>query len=116
MRSREELNCGISRSARHTAFTTKGRKVSFVPAASASARWALRKLSSSVTSAVSNWVTWGTVTQLRCRLAAESLRTRFSGWSSVGPNLEKSISGGRATETPAIATPAALPLASAPFT
>ena len=67
-------------------------------------------------SASSNWVTWGTVTQLRCRFAAESLRTRLSGWSSVGPNLEKSISRGAATLTPAMGTPAAVPLASIPFT
>ena len=60
-------------------------------------------------SASSCCVTCGIDTQLRCRFAAESLRMRFSGSISVGPNCAKSNFSGAATATPAIGTPADVP-------
>lgn len=44
-------------------------------------------------SASSCWVTCGIASQLRCRFAPESFLIRESGFSSIGPNFAKSISG-----------------------
>ena len=62
-------------------------------------------------SASSNCVTCGTVTQLRCRFAAESLRIRFSGCELGRRRTSRSRSrAARATAMPAIGTPAAAAL------
>jgi hypothetical protein len=52
-----------------------------------------RKSSRSVMSASSWFVTWGIITQLRCRLAPEIFLIRDRGLLSTGPNLAKSICG-----------------------
>ena len=52
-----------------------------------------RNASSSVTSASSWLVTWGTFTQARCRCGPEMRLIRESGRVSISPNLEKSTAG-----------------------
>ena len=70
-----------------------GSTVSLTPAFSAAAFWATRKASMSVMSDWSNWVTCGTFSQLRCRLAAPTCIRRVIATSSTSPNLLKSTSG-----------------------
>src|SRR5208282_5231466 len=53
----------------------------------------LRNASSSVTSASSNCVTWGIITQLRARFALEIFLMRESALVSIAPNFAKSILG-----------------------
>src|SRR5450830_1845025 len=76
-----------------------------------------RNASRSVTSASSNCVTCGIMTQLRCRLGPEIFLMRDSGSNSVAPNLLKSSDGhgskSRPTPEPALAT-GALGAATAP--
>ena len=67
--------------------------MSLAPRCSASARRDLRKASSSVMSASSNWVTCGTFSQLRCILAAVILSILPRSTTSTGPKAAKSTSG-----------------------
>src|SRR5471030_1774931 len=65
-----------------------------------------RNASRSVTSASSNCVTCGIMTQLRCRLGPLIFLMRDSGSSSVGPNLLKSTDGHGSTLMPPPDAPA----------
>src|SRR5471032_1290333 len=65
-----------------------------------------RNASRSVTSASSNCVTCGIMTQLRCRFGPLIFLMRDSGSSSVGPNLLKSITGHGSTLMPPPDAPA----------
>src|SRR5258706_9850237 len=67
--------------------------VSLKPPFSATCAFSLRKVSSSVMSASSCWVTWGMETQLRCRNPPDSFLMRDSGFASTGPNFAKSTCG-----------------------
>src|SRR5215218_9200159 len=52
-------------------------------------------------SASSLWVTWGTLSQERCRKGPDSFLIRGSGTVSTGPNLEKSWAGNSGMPAPA---------------
>ncbi|MNP58535.1 hypothetical protein D3C76_1534600 [compost metagenome] len=91
--ARELLKSGISLRMCAQAFSRIGSTVSLTPAFSATAFCATRKASASVMSAESNWVTCGTFSQLRCRLAAPTCIRRVIATSSTSPNLLKSTSG-----------------------
>ena len=61
-------------------------------------------------SASSNWVTWGIMTQLRCRFGPDSFLMRDNSCSSTSPNLVKSTFGhgnkSRPTPLPPLDAPA----------
>src|SRR3989304_3841750 len=67
--------------------------VSRPPTASVLGAYFFRRSSSSVTSALSNWVTWGTTFQERLTLRAVAWRMPSIWAMSTGPHLERS--GGR---------------------
>ncbi|MCY1426098.1 hypothetical protein D9M71_419090 [compost metagenome] len=91
--ARELLKSGISFSTWAQALSRIGSTVSLTPAFSAAAFCAARKASTSVMSALSNWVTCGTFSQLRCRLAAPTCIRRVIATSSISPKRLKSTSG-----------------------
>src|ERR1035437_6485833 len=71
----------------------KASIVTLIPSFECASLISLRNASSSVTSASSNCVTWGIITQLRARFALEIFLMRESALVSIAPNFAKSILG-----------------------
>ncbi|MCY1438202.1 hypothetical protein D9M71_543940 [compost metagenome] len=107
----ELLKSGSSLSKWAHALSSSGSTVSLTPAFSATAFCATRKASSSVISAESNWVTCGTFSQLRCRLAAPTCIRRVMATSSISPKRLKSTSGTGGMPAPPVAPAAGASLA-----
>jgi hypothetical protein len=89
------------------ALSSSGSTVSLTPAFSATAFCATRKASSSVMSAESNWVTCGTFSQLRCRLAAPTCIRRVIGHFFDFAERLKSTTGIGGMPAPPVAPAAA---------
>ena len=89
----DALKIGCSASAEATAFVMKASRVMRTPRAAASSLIDRRNASSSVMSASSWLVTWGTFSQARCRCEPERCLMRDSGRVSTSPNFVKSTAG-----------------------
>ena len=99
----DALKAGYSASVAATAFVMKASRVMRTPRAAASALIDWRNASSSVTSASSWLVTWGTFTHARCRCRPEMRLIRDSGRVSTSPNFAKSTAGIGAIPVPSAA-------------
>ncbi len=89
-----------------TAALTRNETIVNLTAPLYSAFSSLRHASRSVMSASSLWVTWGIITQLRARFAAEIFWIRERAVRSTGPNFSKSTRGHGSRSRPAGAPPA----------
>src|SRR5450830_1310275 len=105
----EALKAGYFFRAVTQALMTKASMVSLTVdlALARAALESTRNCSSSVTSDLSYCVTWGIITQLRCRFGPEIFLMRDRGCSSVGPNLLKSSDGHGSSSRPMPWPPAA---------
>src|ERR1700694_5141597 len=91
--SSDALNSGNFFSADTQTLIRNASMVTLMPAFSFSLLSRTRSASRSVISASSLLVTFGVMTQLRCRFAPAIFLIRDSGFTSMGPNLAKSTFG-----------------------